>query len=121
MNDVHRNFRPVENVTVSEDINHEIVYTISKLKINANNHEDFEVLEKFMDEVADFKGELLKTYREDDINQVPLFHHLIGSGMAKGAHFDTPISDETRLAIEKEIVQFTENILKPIVAPGELV
>ncbi len=120
MNEVPKHFRPVENITVSEDINHEIVYTISKLKTIANNHEDFEVLEKFMDAIADFRGELLKTFQEGYINQVPLYHHLIGSGVAIGTNFDTPITEETKLAIEKEIVEFTKNVLSPMVT-GELV
>lgn len=115
MNEVPKNFRPVETVLVSEKIPVDVIYEITKLKTIANNHEDFEVLEKFMDAVADFKTELLQIYTEAEINQVPLYHHLIGSGVAKDTVFENPINEETRLAIEKAIVGFVTDVLAPIV------
>lgn len=119
MNEVPRKFRPAE-VIVSEKISHEIIYTISKLKTIALNHDNPEVGEKFMDAIMNFRTELFKKYLEDEVEQVPLYHHLTGSGMAKDTVYNTPINEEIRLAIEKEIVEFTEVALKQFVTNEEV-
>jgi len=92
-------FHPIEKIRVSEEIQKGIVQEISELKSLANNHEDFDVLMNFMDAIADFKEELLKEYKEADIDQVPLYHHLIGSGMPEGGKHSS-ITPKTQLAIE---------------------
>ena len=119
MNEVPRSFRPVEGVMVSEAISPKVVEDVTRLKRAANDHEDFEILEQFMNMIADFKSELLQTYTEDELSQVPLYHHLIGSGMAEGTSFITPISENNRIAIETAIVDLVNDTLLPLLAESE--
>jgi len=112
MNEIPKSFNQVEKVNVSSELDSKVIDDISSLKSAANGHEDFDVTVNFMEAVADFKIELLNAYTEEELNQVPLFHHLIGSGVAVGTTFENPISPTIKLEIELAIKVFVENTLK---------
>lgn len=109
------NYSPIEKIRVSSEVREGIVNEISDLKSAANTHEDFDVLVNFMDAVADFKDELLKEYAQAEIHQVPLYHHLIGSGIPQQASFESSIPPETMLAIEQRIIEFVDTKLTKVV------
>lgn len=100
----------VQAITVhNESLPDSLIESISLLKAAMSEEEDFEKVVEYSDSVADLSHTLFSQFGEHYVQQVPVYHHLIGSGMSESISFsEDPISGEMQDQIESTIAEFVE-------------